>query len=195
MKRAWLWWSWNLLHSNLHMRGTGKNVAYCPRNVLKYSIDQCLCVNHIILRTTSDWRQGTLLWMAATLSGLSGYMAAWNSVWTKPEITTIMKSVIVFSSLLTWRYSAHTNVAPDISELLSPSLQEASHSKLGGCVKPKFLLLTTCHDVLVICLVEGFGGTLCPDIDPIMIICPSSILLETIDSTLSWVHRHRAGVI
>ena len=49
--------------------------------------------------------------------------------------------------------------------------------------------------MLIICLVEGFGGTLCPDIDPIMMICPSSILLETMESTLSWVHRQRADVM
>ena len=46
----------------------------------------------------------------------------------------------LFSSLRTWRYSAHTNVAPDVPELLSPSLQEASHSKLGGSVKPVILI-------------------------------------------------------
>ena len=83
---------------------------------------------------SSDWRQGTLLWMAATLSGLSGYMAAWNSVWTKPGNGKL--SLIKYVVRGTWGYSAHTNVAPNVSELLSPSLQKSSHSKLWGSVKP-----------------------------------------------------------
>ena len=150
-------------------------------------------ISSSIIFLTSDCRQGTLLWMAATLSGLSGYMAAWNSVWTKPGIgkLSLTRSCVLPG---TWGYSAHTNVAPNVSELLSPSLQKSSHSKLWGSVKPVNLVndyVKMCWS-MVICLVEGFGGTLCPDIDPIMMIWPSSILLETIESTLSWVHRQRA---
>ena len=33
---------------------------------------------------SSDWRHSTDLWMADTAAGSSGYMAAWNSVWTRP---------------------------------------------------------------------------------------------------------------
>ena len=75
------------MHFDLHVRGTGEDVVYCPGNVLRYS--QMLITMSSFIFLTSDWRQGTLLWMAATLSGLSGYMAAWNSVCTNPEMGTL----------------------------------------------------------------------------------------------------------
>ena len=41
-------------------------------------------------------------------------------------------------------------------------------------------------------LVDGFGGTLCPDIELIITMWPSSMFFFFISSILSWVHRHRA---
>ena len=182
------------MHFDLHMRGAGEDVVYCPGNVLRYS--QMLSTPSSIIFLTSDWRQGTLLWMAATLSGLSGYMAAWNSVWTNPGMGTLSmrcKVWIVGDAHLgrfrTLECCPQCLWAPVATPLEAQSQQTSRQRKT--CRSCKWL----CLNVLIICLVEGFGGTLCPDIDPIMMICPSSILLETMESTLSWVHRQRADVM
>ena len=89
---------------------------------------------------------------------------------------------------------SHPYIGPQVSHFLSPAFQQTSHCKLGSSIEPNTNQCFTYRTMYVYCyLVEGLGGTLCPEKELTMTICPSSTPCLVMDWTLSWVHRHRAG--
>ena len=78
--------------------------------------------------------------MADTAAGSSGYMAAWNSVWTRPGSTSQQSGGVEQVSGVTWRDAAHPDVAAQLPQLLPPALQQPRHRELGGRVEPGLLL-------------------------------------------------------
>ena len=75
--------------------------------------------------------------MADTAAGSSGYMAAWNSVWTRPGSRSQGVEQVAG---VTWRDAAHPDVAAQLPQLLPPALQQPRHRELGGRVEPGLLL-------------------------------------------------------
>ena len=84
--------------------------------------------------------------MADTAAGSSGYMVAWNSVWTRPGSSGL--EGMEPPAGVTWRDAAHPDVAAQLPQLLPPALQQPRHRELGGGVEPGlccYVTVTSLH--------------------------------------------------